>query len=187
MSDAPPSTDKRVLRARLRALRDAVPPQALPIPAAFLALLHPALIVASYAPMGGEADPGPFAQAALDAGARLALPHVVDRATPLRFLAWDGQAHEPGPFGLRNPPGGAPEVRPDLILTPLVGFDRSGNRIGQGAGHYDRAFAAFPRAIRIGIAWSVQELPPLLPDPWDVPLHAIATEQEWISIMDPAR
>ena len=41
------------------------------------------------------------------------------------------------------------------------------------------------RAIRIGIAWSVQQLPPITPDPWDVPLHAIATEQEWISIMDP--
>jgi len=185
VTDARPSTDKRALRARLRALRDAVPPQALPVPAAFLALLRPALVVASYAPMGGEADPAPFAQAALAAGARLALPHVVDRATPLRFLAWDGQAHEPGPFGLRNPPAGSPELRPDLILTPLVGFDRSGNRIGQGAGHYDRAFATFPQAIRIGIAWGVQHLPPITPDPWDVPLHAVATEQEWISIMDP--
>lgn len=185
MTDAPSSSDKRVLRARLRALRDAVPPQALPVPTAFLALLRPDLIVASYAPMGGEADPAPFAQAALVAGARLALPHVVDRATPLRFLAWDGQTHEPGPYGLRNPPGDAPEVQPDLILTPLVGFDRSGNRIGQGAGHYDRAFATFSQAIRIGIAWSVQQLPPLIPDPWDVPLHAIATEQEWISLMGP--
>ena len=184
MTDAPSSADKRVLRARLRALRDAVPRQALPVPPAFLTLLRPALIVASYAPMGGEADPAPFAKAALAAGARLALPHVVDRATPLRFLAWDGHAHEPGPYGLRNPPGGAPEVVPDLILTPLVGFDRSGNRIGQGAGHYDRAFATFPEAIRIGIAWSVQQLPPLTPDPWDVPLQAIATEQEWISLMD---
>lgn len=186
MTGVPSPTDKRVLRARLRALRDAVPPRSLPVPPAFLSLLRSALTVASYAPMGGEADPAPFARAAVDAGAGLALPHVVDRATPLRFLAWDGRRHAPGPFGLRNPPGDAPEVAPDLILTPLVGFDRKGNRIGQGAGHYDRAFARFPEAIRIGIAWSVQELPPLAPDPWDVPLHAVATEQEWISIMDPA-
>ena len=58
--------------------------------------------------------------------------------------------------------------------------DRRGNRLGQGAGQYDRAFAAHPAAWRIGVAWSVQQVDALAPDPWDVPLHAIVTESEWI-------
>ena len=110
------------------------------------------------------------------------LPHVVDRATPLRFLSWDaGTALIAGPFGLRQPDATAPGCSPDIILTPLLGFDRQGGRLGQGAGHYDRAFAALPHAWRIGVAWSVQELGAVPSDPWDVPLHAIATEREWIT------
>jgi 5-formyltetrahydrofolate cyclo-ligase len=70
---------------------------------------------------------------------------------------------------------------PDLILTPLVGFDRALNRLGQGAGYYDRAFAARPDSLRIGIAWSIQECDGLMTDPWDMPLDAVLTEKEWIT------
>ena len=86
----------------------------------------------------------------------------------------------PGAFGLLQPRSDAEEVSPDLILAPLVGFDRALRRIGQGAGFYDRAFARLPDARRIGLAWSVQEVDALPTDPWDVPLHAVATEREWI-------
>jgi 5-formyltetrahydrofolate cyclo-ligase len=131
--------------------------------------------------VGGEADPAPLVRAAADAGCALALPHVVDRATPLRFLAWDVEvALAEGPFGLRQPAAHAAERTPDIILTPLLAFDRAGNRLGQGAGHYDRAFAAHPGAWRVGVAWAVQRVGSLAPDPWDVPLHAIATDQDWI-------
>ncbi|KQU62349.1 5-formyltetrahydrofolate cyclo-ligase [Sphingomonas sp. Leaf339] len=170
---------KRALRARLRAIRDAAPPASMVVPDAFAARLSPGLIVASYIAMGGEADPAPLDRVAADAGCRLALPHVVDRPTPIRFLD-ARRALVDGPFGLRQPDAGAAELAPDIILTPLVGFDRRGNRLGQGAGHYDRAFAAYPAAWRIGIAHAAQEVPSLTPDPWDVPLHAILTEQEWI-------
>ena len=177
-------TDKKALRAALRARRDVFAADvgvAIPVDPAFPALLVPGMTVASYVPIGGEADPAPLERAALDRGCRLALPQVIDRATPLRFALHDpGAPLVPGPFGLRQPPAYAPEAAPDVVLTPLVGFDRALNRIGQGAGHYDRAFAAFPDARRIGIAWSVQEIDAIQPDPWDVPLHAIATEREWI-------
>lgn len=174
-------TDKVTLRARLRAMRDAVGGDPILPSPAFLERLAPGRVVATYAAIGGEADPSRFAQAAAEAGCTLALPHVVDRATPIRFLAWMPDTPlMAGPFGLRQPPAHAAEVAPDIILAPLVGFDRRGNRVGQGAGHYDRAFAAHPRAWRVGIAWSAQEVDALTPDPWDVPLHAIATEKEWI-------
>lgn len=175
-------TDKRALRARMRAVRDGHDRvRALPVPAAFLAMLQGARTIASYMPVGAEADPAPFTVAARKAGLAVALPHVIDRATPLRFLNWDGIAPlVTGPFGLRQPLPAAPPATPDIILTPLVAFDARGNRLGQGAGHYDRAFAEFPDARRIGIAWSVQQVDALAPDAWDIPLHAIATELDWI-------
>ncbi|MDP1026074.1 5-formyltetrahydrofolate cyclo-ligase [Sphingomonas sp. KR1UV-12] len=173
-------TDKAPLRARLRAARDAAAGGRQPIvDEAFVLRLRPGMVVAAYLPTPGEADPAAFIDAARTMGCTLALPFVVDRPTPLRFLHWQGQLVA-GPFGLRQPPAAAPELVPEIILTPLVGFDRRGNRLGQGAGHYDRAFAQHPSAWRVGIALGVQEVPALTPDPWDVPLHAIATESEWI-------
>lgn len=177
-------TDKLALRARLRAVRDGFAPMApIRLAAAFADRLRPGLIVASYRPLGSEADPTPLADAARAAGCALALPHVTTRAAPLRFLSWDpSQPLERGAFGLLQPVADAPEVSPDIILTPLVGFDDAGNRLGQGAGHYDRAFAAHPNAWRVGIAWSVQRVAALPADPWDMPLHAIATESDWIAL-----
>ena len=176
-------TDKHALRATLRAARLATPPVELPVPPAFLARLSAGMTVASYVPMQGEADPSPFARAAVEAGCVIALPHVVRRDLPMRFLAWATEAALiAGPFGLHQPSEDAAELAPDIILTPLVGFDRQGNRIGQGAGYYDRAFAAHPGAWRIGIALALQEVAGIEPDAWDVPLHAVATKQEWITI-----
>lgn len=169
----------------MRATRDAFAasgPPPLPVPPALRAMFVPGLVVASYAPVGGEADPAPLEQAARACGCILVLPHVVDRATPLRFLRADeGASLDAGPFGLRQPQAGAPELAPQLVLTPLVAFDRRLNRIGQGAGHYDRAFATFPDAVRIGVAWSVQQVERIDPDAWDAPLHAIVTETDWIT------
>ncbi|MEG3165947.1 5-formyltetrahydrofolate cyclo-ligase [Sphingomonas sp. PB2P19] len=174
-------TDKRALRTALRTARDGFGMQTIVVPPAFLARLSAGLTVASYVPIGSEADPSPLARAAVDAGCVIALPHVVDRTQLMRFLSWDTEAAlAAGPYGLSQPAQDAAELEPDIILTPLVGFDRRGNRIGQGAGYYDRAFAVHPSAWRVGVALSVQEVSTLTPDAWDVPLHAIATEQDWI-------
>lgn len=180
-------TDKLALRARLRARRDAFAPSApVVVPTVFVKALHVGPIVAAYRPVGSEADPAPFVAAARRAGCRLALPHVTSRAEPIRFLAWDEAAPlVPGPFGLQQPPADAAVLHPDIILTPLLGFDAACNRLGQGAGHYDRAFAEHPDAWRIGIAWSAQRLDTIAIDSWDVPLHAVATEKDWILPMRP--
>ena len=172
---------KPALRARLRAVRSAAAHAPVTIADAYRVRLSAGMTVASYVPVGSEADPAPLARAAIAAGCVIALPHVVDRATPLRFLAWATEAAlVAGPFGLHQPAADAAELEPDIILTPLVGFDRRGTRLGQGAGHYDRAFAAHPAAWRVGVALAVQEVDALPADPWDMPLHAIATDKEWI-------
>lgn len=173
--------DKPALRAKLRADRDlfaAESSRAILAPDSFVARLASGLTVATYSPVGSEADPSQLAAAAAHAGCRLALPFVVDRAAPIRFLAWDmAEPLVDGPYGLRQPHPGAEEVAPDVILTPLLGFDHRLNRLGQGAGHYDRAFARYESAWRVGVAWSVQELPAIPADIWDVPLHALITEE----------
>lgn len=141
--------------------------------------------IALYRAFGDEIDPAALAPALAARGHVLALPHVAADRASMRFLAW--HPDHPlftGAFGLSQPDAGGEEIAPTIILTPLVGFDRHGGRIGQGAGFYDRAFARLPGAIRIGLAWSAQEVAHLPLDPWDVPLSAIATELEWISIGD---
>jgi 5-formyltetrahydrofolate cyclo-ligase len=144
---------------------------------------HDARVVAAYLPIGTEIATAPIIAALHQRGAQIALPRVTSRTSPLRFYTWSpGEPLTAGPFGLQQPVDDAPELTPDVILTPLLGFDRAGNRIGYGAGHYDRAFAAHPHARRVGIAWSFQHVPQIPVDPWDVPLHAIATEREWIPL-----
>ncbi len=173
--------DKLALRAQLRAERDAFAAEAseaILAPPVFLARLRPGMCVATYFAIGSEADPTQLAAAAAELGCGLALPHVVDRSAPIRFLAWQmGEPLVAGPFNLRQPDESRPEVAPDVILTPLVGFDARLNRLGQGAAHYDRAFARYPEAWRVGVAWSVQETPAIPTDIWDVPLHAVITEK----------
>ncbi|WP_294089454.1 5-formyltetrahydrofolate cyclo-ligase [Sphingomonas sp.] len=169
------------LREAMRAARLAFPKRPIEAPSPFLDELSAPGVIASYLPMAGEADPALLEAAALARGWRLALPHVRGRRWPMRFLRWQpGDALEDGPFGLRQPAADAAEEAPDLVLTPLVAFDAALNRLGQGAGYYDRAFAALPAARRIGIAWSVQQVAALPAAPWDVPLHAVVTELGWM-------
>ncbi len=140
-------------------------------------------IVASYHPAGSEADPQVLVAAARAAHCRIALPALTPASPLIRFRQHDeGAPLEEGPFHILQPAGHAPALAPAVILLPLLAFTRSGIRLGQGGGHYDRAAAHWPDALRIGIAWSVQESAALPQEPWDMPLHAIATEREWITI-----
>ncbi|MEH3107957.1 MAG: 5-formyltetrahydrofolate cyclo-ligase [Sphingomonas fennica] len=144
-------------------------------------VLAGARTAAFYVSNGVEVDPLPLLFRAIDAGIDTVLPRIAEDGGALTFHLWvPGDDLVPGPMGLVQPRRDAPRAEPDLIFAPLVGFDRALNRIGQGGGHYDRTFAALPAARRIGLAWSVQEMAAIEPDLWDVPLHGIATEREWI-------
>ena len=181
-----PQSDTAILKAEIRSqMRNArlayaaVAPPIIP-PRQLLDLLGTPGVIASYVPMPGEADPAMLAAAAHNLGWQLALPHVTDRARPLRFLAWSpGDPLAAGPLGLRQPPADALDLRPDIALTPLLAFDRALNRLGQGAGYYDRAFADLPAVLRIGVAWSIQRIDIVPADPWDVPLHGVIDEYGW--------
>ncbi len=136
--------------------------------------------VAAYAASGSEPDILPMLT-----GVTLVLPHHEGRIETMDFRRWQpGEPLVKGPWGTPQPADEAACALPDLILCPLVGFDRSGGRLGQGGGHYDRFFAAYPDIARIGIAWSVQEVDTVPIAPTDAKLDAILTEQEYIMTGD---
>lgn len=145
--------------------------------------LGDARVVAAYLPIGSEIDTLPIIDRLSRRNIVIALPHVTGWKSPMRFLVWaPGDPLPGGPMGLRQPASDAPEACPDLILTPLLAFDGRLHRLGYGAGHYDRAFAVEPSVRRIGLAWSVQQVAVIADDPWDVPLHGVATETGFIEL-----
>lgn len=134
--------------------------------------------VAFYWPMKDEIDPRPLATRLAEAGATVLLPTT--RSGIMTFSAFTGEATLlKGPFGTSEPPPGE-EVVPDLVLVPLLAFDRTGCRLGYGKGHYDRYLAAHPTAVAVGLAFAAQEMPGLPAGPHDVALAAILTEREFI-------
>lgn len=144
-------------------------------------LIARANVTAVYIAMCDEADPSPIAMKAREGGSAICLPRL-ETGGAMRFASWDGSAQSlaPGQLSIPQPDTDAPEAAPDLIIVPMLGFDRTLARIGQGKGYYDRALAALPRAFRLGLAWSAQEVARIPIDTWDTPLHAVLTEREWI-------
>lgn len=140
-------------------------------------------VVAGYAAMTSELDIDPALAAWRKAGHAIALPFFESRDHPMRFCLDDGR-RAPGPFGVDQPLPGRPGAAPGLVLVPLVAADRAGNRIGQGAGHYDRALAELREkgsVTAIGVCWDCQLADALPADPWDQPLDLIVTPTQTIS------
>jgi 5-formyltetrahydrofolate cyclo-ligase len=138
-------------------------------------------IVAGFWPLEGEINIYPLLEALAAKGLQLCLPVTPKKGAPLTFHAWSpGEPLSPGRFGTMQPaPSGA--MTPDFILTPLLAFDRFGNRLGYGGGYYDRTFAAYPSAFRLGCAFAAQACAHIPTDQHDVKLHAVATERSVVS------
>lgn len=134
-------------------------------------------IAALYGAQGSEMDAAPLARALIAHGLDLALPVVIQRDAPMVFRRWSpGDPLELDQAGCPAPLDLAGEVAPDLIITPLLAFDRTGARLGQGGGYYDRTFAERPHITRVGLAYAAQELEALPMDPHDQRLHGVLTE-----------
>ena len=114
----------------------------------------------------------------MDAGQPVCLPVVLGDEQPLELRLWEQGAplYEAG-FGTLAPADSAPRVEPDVILMPLLGFDRHGTRLGYGGGYYDRTLAPLSKRPRlVGFAFAAQELDLIPREAHDVPLDAIVTE-----------
>ncbi|MHB1057376.1 MAG: 5-formyltetrahydrofolate cyclo-ligase [Rhodanobacter sp.] len=122
-------------------------------------------------------------------GQRFLLP-VIGTDKRLRFAPWQaGDEVQPNRYGIPEPVAPAELLEPfqlDLVLVPLLGFDRRGNRLGHGGGYYDRSFAFLNEQVRptepllVGIAYDFQELEIVHKEAWDVALDFIATDRELI-------
>jgi 5-formyltetrahydrofolate cyclo-ligase len=146
----------------------------------------PIRCVAGFWPLPGEIDPREAMAALARRGAGLALPRMQGMGQPLVF-----HRHVPasalieGRFKVMEPPAHAPLAEPDLILVPLLAFDRRGGRLGYGAGFYDRTIAAHRakgRLRAIGLAFACQETDEVPLEDHDQPLDGVVTEREFIPV-----
>ena len=190
MSVLPADQLKQNLRAAALAARDglnhehraasaqAIATRGLPIE------IKPGAVVAGYSPIRSEFDPLPLMRKLASLGARLALPVISARDAPLQFRAWTlSEKLQRGPLGILEPSPEAAEITPDILLVPLAAFDRSGHRIGYGAGHYDRTLAqlrALKKIIAIGFGFAAQEIPNVSASAHDARLDLVLTENETI-------
>jgi 5-formyltetrahydrofolate cyclo-ligase len=186
----PAAPSKDALRVAALVLRDALPAaerqagaeivaaRAFPLP------IKPGLIVSGFMPMKSEINPLPLMRKLAAVGARLALPVVAGKGQPLIMRAWDfGAPLAAGVWGIREPPPNAPAVAPDILIVPLLAFDRAGQRIGYGAGYYDMTIAALrarKEVLAIGLAFAEQEIAAVPATASDAPLDLVLTEREVI-------
>jgi 5-formyltetrahydrofolate cyclo-ligase len=192
-------TEKRAFKAALRkerlALRDQIDPAtrlefslAMADLAGDAIAVEPGVVVSGFFPIRSEADIRPLMARLKARGARLCLPVVMDKETIIfRELVTGAEVVDTG-FGTRGPGPEAEVLDPDLLLVPLSAFDAKGNRIGYGAGHYDRAIARLREKGRnprlIGIAFDCQEVAEVPDEAHDVRLEAVLTESGLRTFME---
>jgi 5-formyltetrahydrofolate cyclo-ligase len=185
-------TAKQRLRHEALARRDALPADARRAAAEAIAArtfplaVPPGTIVSGFMPLKSEINPLPLMQKLSENGARLALPRIVGRGSPLSMRAWEfGTPLDRGQWGIREPKADAPEVDPDVLLVPLLAFDRAGYRIGYGAGYYDMTITrlrGLKTVTAVGIAFAAQEVPEIPKAPRDARLDLVLTEREVIDL-----
>ncbi len=140
--------------------------------------LAPTDIVAGYWPIRGEMDVQPILVRLMDTFQPVCLPVVLGDTEPLSLRLWEQGAplYEAG-FGTLAPSELAPAVEPDVIIMPLLGFDKHGTRLGYGGGYYDRTLDRLGKRPRlVGIAFAAQEIDEIPRELHDVPLDMIVTE-----------
>ena len=140
--------------------------------------------VAGTWPLANEPDLRPLWHRLHDRGHPMLLPETPPPGEALRFRSWHpGCAMLPGRFGTWHPDTEpSPHGEPDLLLVPLLAFDRCGWRLGYGGGYYDRTLAALPRARAIGYGFPRQQVEAVPHGPFDIRLPVIVTERGRVPI-----
>jgi len=192
-----PSFDKDTLRSTLRQQRAKLSPALQKQKSASIVqhiyqspIFKSAKHIAFYSPIKGEVDPLPLAQLSNKtiANKYFYLPIIQDSEEPLLFAPFSNQSElvnnrlsipEPA---YKNSELITPEAL-DLVIMPLLGFDKHGNRLGMGGGFYDRTFAfkkqKSNKPALIGIAYDFQEVEFLKAEDWDIPLDYMVTESQF--------
>jgi 5-formyltetrahydrofolate cyclo-ligase len=186
-------TDRRTLRKTLRAARAGLSPRARRDAAKRIAelvaqthWLRPGTRVALYVAVAEEIDTSPLIALAMRRSAEIFLPRIENHRERRMTFSPPGPHRRYNRYGIAEPDTTARIAASalQLIFVPLVGFDARGNRLGMGAGYYDRALAFRRRRNHwygprlIGIAHSCQQVDAIDPTPTDIPLDAVVTERD---------
>jgi 5-formyltetrahydrofolate cyclo-ligase len=175
---------RRAERQRLRRAREALPrawvEQASASIASQLEAALPALASTCFAftwPLAGEPDLSSAAARWIAAGGRASLPETRPKE-PLTFRPWQpGCRMRPGVWEIPFPDT-KESINPAILITPCLGYDADGYRLGHGGGFYDRTLAAMnPRPLAVGVGWSSAALPTIHPQAHDIPMDLIVTER----------
>lgn len=188
-------TDRETLRQQVKKLRQTISleqKKLFAVKAAeqifTLPIFQSAQHVACYLSTAQEISCEPIIQALFQLQKKCYLPIVDDKQKgQMRFIEFNQEAVlEPNRYQILQPVYNQKLIIPpeklDLIIMPLVGFDRQGHRLGSGAGYYDRALANATHPCRLGLAFSLQELSNISAESWDVNLHIVVTEKEVIQV-----
>ena len=148
-------------------------------PAPLLEMVPDTAVIGLYRANPFEAPTSSYAKFFVERGHEIALPRFDRSDAPMAFARhsdpYDEEDLEVGPFGILQPFDDAPELTPDILFVPLVGFTETGMRLGQGGGHYDRWLATHEDATAIGLAWDCQRVDMLPIEAHDRPLSAVVT------------
>jgi 5-formyltetrahydrofolate cyclo-ligase len=137
-------------------------------------------------PLKSEINPLPLLRKLEALGAWIALPVVAGRGQPLIMRRWTwGAPLGAGVWGIREPKPEAEEVAPDILLVPMLAFDRAGHRVGYGGGYYDltiKGLRGRKTVSAVGIAFAAQEVAKVPTTPRDAQLDFVLTEREVIDL-----
>ena len=138
--------------------------------------------VAGYWAVGSEIDLTPLLGELDLKGCFISLPVVVEKGSPLIFRRWHfGDSLTQGPFKTFQPKSTCEEVIPNVILVPLLAFDKERFRLGQGGGFYDRTLQKLRNTksgvVSIGVAFAAQQVNSVPCDKFDERLDFIVTEK----------
>jgi 5-formyltetrahydrofolate cyclo-ligase len=135
--------------------------------------------VGLYHAVGTEAPAAGWARWFAENGMRIALPWFAARDAAMEFRIWanpwDDEPLVVGPWRALQPAVNEEAVVPDVVIVPMLAFTASGQRLGQGGGHYDRWLEAHPQVLPIGLAWDCQIAEKLPVEAHDRPLAAVVT------------
>lgn len=138
-------------------------------------------MISAYAAMGSEIDPAALLLRLAREGFDTCLPVVQPLGNPLVFRAWrPGEALVARKWGILEPADTAPTAEPDILLVPLLAFDRQGYRLGYGGGYYDRTLErlrAIKPVVAIGLAFGEQQVD-------EVPIGPFDQRLDWVLIPD---
>jgi len=138
-------------------------------------------IISAYWPIGSEIDVRPLITEIYNRGYDICLPLIEEKNAPLKFRHWEPEAVmvKSSNFKIFEPcKNHHDEMIPNIIIVPLLAFDKAKHRLGYGGGFYDRTIAALKPAMSIGVAYSDQEIDKIPSEDWDVQLNKIVTENK---------